>query len=156
VGSEQSEHDGPVARTGGPVVGTSGSGRRERLTVVCAYLALFLFGLLQGLIGCFQYSRGPAPLAAVGFDLAILATCLLSAWGMRTALGGLMPGVGWFVATFVLATGTQGGSVLITNTTAGQWFLFGGAACAAVGCLLSYVGWSRAGQGSRMSRRASR
>jgi hypothetical protein len=53
--------------------------------------------------------------------------------------------VGWFVAAFVLATGTQGGSILVTSTTAGEWFLFGGAACAAVGCLLSYIRWSRAG-----------
>ena len=135
---------------------TSGSGRHERLIGICAYALLFLFGLLQGVIGCFQYGRGPAPLAAVGFDLAILATCLLSAWGMRTAVGGLMPGVGWFVAAFVLATGTRGGSVLITNTTAGEWFLFGGAASAAAGCLLSYVRWSKAGQSTRMSRRANR
>jgi len=156
VSSERSEHDGPVARTGGPVAPTSGSGQHERLTGICAYVALFLFGLLQALIGCFQYSRGPVPLAAAGFGLAILATCLLGAWGMRTALGGLMPGVGWFVAAFVLATGTQGGSVLITNTTAGQWFLFGGAACAAVGCVLSYVGWSPAGLWSRVPRRPGR
>jgi len=138
------------------VARASGSGRHERLIGICAYVVLFLFGLLQGVIGCFQYSRGPAPLAAIGFDLAIAATCLLSAWGMRTVAGGLMPGVGWFVAAFVLATGTQGGSVLITNTTAGQWFLFGGAGCAAVGCLLSYVRWSKAAQGSRMSGRVGR
>ena len=128
---------------------------------VCAYIALFLVGLLQGLIGTFQYARGPALLAAVCFDLAILATCLLGAWGMRTAIGGLMPGVGWFVAAFVLATGTQGGSVLITNTTAGEWFLFGGAGCAAAGALLSYVLWSRprvagASGAGRLSRKAGR
>jgi hypothetical protein len=138
------------------VARTSGSGQHGRLMGICAYVLLFLFGLLQGVIGCFQYSRGPAPLAAIGFDLAILATCLLSAWGMHAVAGGLMPGVGWFVAAFVLATGTQGGSVLITNTTAGEWFLFGGAACAAVGCLLSYVRWSKAGHGNRMARRAGR
>ena len=150
MSSERSKQGTPVARTSGP-------GQHERLIGICAYLVLFLFGLLQGVIGCFQYSRGPAPLAAAGFDLAILATCLLSGWGMRAAAGGLMPGVGWFVAAFILATtGTQGGSVLITNTTAGQWFLFGGAACAAAGCLLSYVVWSRPGRGSRMPRRAGR
>jgi hypothetical protein len=125
--------------------GAGGRGPHERLTGICAYAALFLLGLLQALIGTFQYSRGPAPLVAVGFDLAILVTCVLGAWGMRTPGGGLMPGVGWFVAAFVLATGTQGGSILVTSTTAGEWFLFGGAACAAVGCLLSYIRWSRAG-----------
>jgi hypothetical protein len=107
---------------------------------------LLLFGLLQGLIGCFQYSRGPVPLAAIGFALAIFVTCVLGAWGMRTAVGGLMPGVGWFATAFILATATQGGSVVITNTTAGKWFLFGGAGCAAAGCLVSYLGFSRAGR----------
>lgn len=128
---------------------TDGQGRHERLIGVCAYVALLLFGAGQALIGCFQYSRGPAPLAAVGFDLAIFATAILGAQGMRTVLGGLMPVVGWFVAAFVLAAGTQGGSVLITNTTAGEWFLFGGAACAAGGALVSYVRWAKGGLAER-------
>jgi hypothetical protein len=128
---------------------TDGQGRRERLIGVCAYVALLLFGAGQALIGCFQYSRGPAPLAAVAFDLAIFATAILGAQGMRTVLGGLMPVVGWFVAAFVLAAGTQGGSVLITNTTAGEWFLFGGAACAAGGALVSYVRWAKGGPTGR-------
>src|SRR6202034_1567773 len=33
---------------------------QERLTGIAAYVALFLFGVLQALIGVFQYSRGPA------------------------------------------------------------------------------------------------
>jgi hypothetical protein len=132
VNSEPAERGGP------------GRSRPERLTGICAYALLFLFGLGQGLIGCFQHSRGPAPLAAAAFDLAILLTCVLGAWGMRTPGGGLMPGIGWFVATFVLATATSGGSVVIASTTAGEWFLFGGSFCAAVGCLLAYLGWSKA------------
>jgi hypothetical protein len=140
---------GPAAAGTGGRGQAGGPRRHDRLVAVAAYLALFLFGLLQGVIGGFQYSRGPGPLVAVLFDLAILVTCLLAAWGMRSPGGGLMPGAGWFVAAFVLATGTQGGSVLISNTTAGQWFLFGGAGCAAVGCILSYLRWSRAGLGGQ-------
>jgi hypothetical protein len=116
---------------------------QERLTGIAAYVALFLFGLFQALVGVFQYSRGPGPLAAILFDLAILATCLLGAWGMRSMGGGLMPGAGWFLTALLLSTGTQGGSVLITDSTAGKVFLFGGAGCAAVGGLLAYVIWSR-------------
>lgn len=141
---------------GGHAATTNPRGRRERLIGISAYVALFLFGLLQAVVGCFQYSRGPGPLVAAGFDLAILATCVLGAWGMRTPAGGLMPGVGWFAAAFVLATATQGGSVLITNSTAGQWFLFGGSACAAVGCLMSYLIWSKASQRGRAAGRAAR
>jgi hypothetical protein len=123
--------------------------RADRLTAVSAYVVLFLLGVAEALIGCFQYSRGPVPLAAVCFALGILVTCLLAGWGMRTALGGLMPGAGWLATSFALATGTQGGSVLITNTTAGEWFLFGGAACAAGGALAAYLGWSKSTAAAR-------
>lgn len=123
--------------------------RADRLTAVSAYVVLFLLGAAEALIGCFQYSRGPVPLAAICFALGILVTCLLAGWGMRTALGGLMPGAGWLATSFALATGTQGGSVLITNTTAGEWFLFGGAACAAGGCLAAYLGWSKSTRAAR-------
>jgi hypothetical protein len=113
---------------------------------------LLVLGAAQALIGSFQYSRGPAPLAAVGFDAVILATCVLAGWGMQTALGGLLPGAGWLVATFVLASGTSGGSILITNTPAGQWFLFGGAASAAAGALVCYLRWSRLARAARAAR----
>jgi hypothetical protein len=104
---------------------------------------LLLLGVVQGLIGSFQYSRalGAVPVAALAFDLAILVTCVLGAWGMRRPLGALMPAVGWFVSSFVLATGTSGGSVVITNSTAGKWFLLGGSACAAAGVLVAFA-WS--------------
>jgi hypothetical protein len=120
-----------------------------QLTAVSAYVVLFLLGVAEAAIGCFQYSRGPVPLAGACFALGILVTCLLAGWGMRTALGGLMPGAGWLATSFALATGTQGGSVLITNTTAGQVFLFGGAACAAGGCLVAYLRWSKLSRGAR-------
>jgi hypothetical protein len=121
----------------------------DRLTGTCAYALLLILGILQALIGAFQYSRGPAPLAAAGFDVLILGTCLLAAWGMQTALGGLLPGAGWLATAFAAASGSPGGSVLITNTTAGKWFLFGGAGCAAGGCLVAYLRWSRLARQAR-------
>ena len=45
---------------------------------------------------------------------------------------GSLPAVGWIVASFVLAMPSSHGSVIITNTTAGKWYLYGGA-LAAVG-----------------------
>ena len=82
-------------------------------------------------------------MAAIGFDAAILATCLLGTWGLRSATGGLAPAVGWFVAAFVLASGTSGGSVLIAATTAGKVFLFGGALVVVAGLILGYVSLAR-------------
>jgi len=117
-----------------------------------AYLALFVLGLLQGLIGTFQYSRGPAPLASILFDLLILVTCVLGSRGMRTALGGVLPAAGWFAVTLLLSAGSQGGSIFITNSTAGKWFLFGGAVCAAAGAVYAFARWS---QSSRDRRKAA-
>jgi hypothetical protein len=110
---------------------------------VTAYVALFVLGMLQGLIGAFQYSRGPAPLAAILFDLAILVTCVLGSWGMRTALGGVLPAAGWLVVTLVLSSAPAGGSVIVTASSAGEWFLFGGALSAVAGAVLAFARWGK-------------
>jgi hypothetical protein len=110
---------------------------------VAAYIMLFLLGAMQGVVGCFHYGTRPVPLDAIGFDLLLLVTCLLAGSGMRRPAGGLMPAVGWFAASFVLSMGTKGGSVVITNSSAGKWFLFGGSACAAAGVLVAFARWSR-------------
>ncbi|HXB47681.1 MAG TPA: DUF6113 family protein [Streptosporangiaceae bacterium] len=117
--------------------------RTPRGVTVAAYVALCLLGAFVGLIGAFQYSQGPAPLAAVLFDLAILAICVLGSVGMRTSLGGVLPAAGWFAVTLLLSSGSPGGSVLITDTTAGKWFLFGGAVCAAAGGVYAFAAWSK-------------
>ena len=111
-----------------------------------AYVMLFLLGAMEGLLGSFWYDSGPVPLAALAFDALLLATSLLAAWGMRKPAGGLMPAVGWFLASFVLAMGTKGGSVVITNTSAGKWFLFGGSATAVAAAVAAFVRWSRPAQ----------
>jgi Family of unknown function (DUF6113) len=110
------------------------------LVAVSAYAMLFLLGALQSVLGSFHYAGmlGPVPAAALGFDVALLVTCVLGSWGMRRPTGGLMPAVGWFVASFVLSMGTRGGSVVITDTPAGKWFLFGGSACAVAGALICF------------------
>jgi Family of unknown function (DUF6113) len=127
----------------GPQRGRSET-RDGSLVVIGCYCLLLVFGVLLGMIGSFQYSRalGSFPAAALAFALATGAACVLGGWGMRRPLGGLMPAVGWFVASFVLAMGTSGGSVLITNSNAGEWFLFGGALCAVAGVLVSFFLWS--------------
>jgi Family of unknown function (DUF6113) len=108
-----------------------------------AYLALFLVGALQALIGTFQYSRGPGSLVAICFALAILVTCLLGSWGMRAAPGGVLPAAGWIIVSVVLGTSSSGGSVLVTDTTQGKWFLFGGTICAAGGAVIAFAKWTR-------------
>lgn len=108
---------------------------------------LGLVGMVQALVGAFFYGVGPAPVAAICFDLAMLATCLIGGWGLARPLGGVIPAIGWFIVAFVLASGTGGGSVLITASAAGEWFLFGGAACATAGMVAAMTIWSRLGLG---------
>ena len=115
------------------------SQRRDR-GAAAAYVALFLLGAMQGLIGCFQFghSLGPVPVMSLAFCALILVTCVAGAVGMGTALGGVLPAIGWLAASFVLTLPTAGGSVIVTNTAAGKWYLYGGAACAAVGIVASF------------------
>lgn len=113
------------------------------LTVV-TYAVLVLFAMAQALLGTFFYGSGPAPLAALGFDIAIFATCLLAAWGTGRASGAFAVAAGWYLVTFILASGTHGGSVLITASLAGETYLFGGAAAAMIGLIVAFTVWSRA------------
>jgi hypothetical protein len=117
--------------------------RGPRALTGVVYLVLFVLGVLLGVIGSFQYSRGPVPLVAIVLDLAIFVTCLLGGWGMRTFLGGVIPAIGWFVASFVLSMPDSQGSVIITATTAGEWYLYGGALAAAAGGSAAFILWAR-------------
>ena len=101
--------------------------RRPRAFMALVYVVLFLLGAIQGVIGSFQYSRSPVPLVAIAFGIAIFATCVLCGWGLRSFAGGLLPAIGWIIASFVLSMPSHNGSVIITNTTAGKWYLYGGA-----------------------------
>jgi hypothetical protein len=97
----------------------------RRLVTVGAYGVLLLLGAVEGTIGSFQYSR-LAPVAALGFCVAILATCVLAGWGMRSAAGALMAAIGWVIAAFVLSMPVSNGSVIIADSSPGKWYLYGG------------------------------
>jgi hypothetical protein len=125
------------------VEGQPVTGPGQRVVVVVSYVVIFVLGAFEGLIGSFQYSQSPSPLIAILLDVAIGVTCLLCGWGMRTFGGGLLPAVGWIIASFIMSMGNAQGSVIITNTAAGQWYLYGGAFAAAAGAVAAYVFWSR-------------
>jgi len=100
-----------------------------------AYGVLFVLGAAEAILGSFQYGwmLGPAPAAALGCCAALIATCMLAGWAMRSLAGALVPATAWIVVSFVLAMPDAPGSVIITNTTAGKWYLYGGALSAAIG-----------------------
>jgi hypothetical protein len=110
------------------------------------YLVLFLLGAVEGLVGSFQYLRtaGSVPLAAIGFCLALLVTCVLAGWGMRSVSGALIPAIGWLITSFLLSMPVASGSVIITASTPGEWYLYGGTLSAVIGVGVSFGSWVRA------------
>jgi hypothetical protein len=116
---------------------------RQRAFAAVGYIVLFVLGALQGLIGSFQYSRGPGPLVAIVLDVVLFATCLLVGWGTRTLGGGLLPAVGWIIASFVLSMPRANGSVIIANTAEGKWYLYGGSLAALAGATAAFTLWAR-------------
>jgi hypothetical protein len=113
--------------------------RGQRTRTAVAYLVLFLLGVMQGLIGSLQYSQSPAPLVAIILDVVIFATCVFCGWGMRSIVGGLVPAVGWIIASFILSMPSSQGSVIITDTAAGKWYLYGGTIAAVAGITVAAV-----------------
>jgi hypothetical protein len=130
--------------------------RRHILAVAGLYAVLLVFGVLQGLTGAFQFSRslGPVPVGAVLFVLLIGATCWFCGRATRSAAGALIPAVGWIVASFSMALPNTSGSVVITNSIAGEIYLYGGALCAAIGVGAAFGGWTRAQQAGSSPRSA--
>ena len=112
---------------------------------VAVYGMLFVFGAAQGLIGSFQHARlsRPVPVTALVCCVAIFATCVLAAWATRSVSGAVLPGMGWIIASFVLSMPVSNGSVIITSTTAGQWYLYGGTLCVAAAVVASFIGAAR-------------
>src|SRR5580698_4699291 len=88
---------------------TTGRGQANPFVTGGVYGVLFLFGVVQGMLGSFLYS------------------------GMT----GLVPAIGWIAASFVLSMPVASGSVIIANSTAGKWYLYGGTLCAVGGVVLA-------------------
>jgi len=121
---------------------TTGRGGSGLLVTGGVYAVLFVLGAVEGTIGSFQYSRtaGAVPLAALAFCAALLVTCLLAAWAMRAVSGAVVPAIGWIIASFVLSMPVSNGSVIITASTPGEWYLYGGALSAAIAVGASFGG----------------
>ena len=115
----------------------------QRALMAVGYLVLFLLGAFQGMIGSFQYSRSPAPLIAIVLAVIILVTCAACGWGVGTFAAGLLPAVGWILASFIIAMPRPNGSVVITQTAAGEWFLYGGALACVLGSVGAFVARAR-------------
>jgi hypothetical protein len=108
------------------------------MLTAASYVMLFLFGAFQGMIGSFSYGRSPAPLIAIVLGVIIAATCIGCGWGVGTFAAGLLPAVGWILVSFILAMPRPNGSVVVTASAAGEWYLYGGALACLIGAVTSY------------------
>jgi Family of unknown function (DUF6113) len=113
----------------------SAQGSGQRALTAAGYLVLLVLGALQGLIGSFQYGQPPVPLIAILLAVIIFATCAGCGWGVGTLSAALLPAVGWIITSFVLAMPRPNGSLIITGTAAGEWYLYGGALGCAAGAV---------------------
>jgi hypothetical protein len=127
---------GPLPNAGQRDTGQRNAG--PRTLKAAGYVMLLVFGAVQGLIGSFQYSQSPAPLIAILLVVIIFATCAGCGWGIGTFGAALLPAVGWLLTTFILAMPRPNGSVVITATAAGEWYLYGGAVACAAGCVAAF------------------
>jgi hypothetical protein len=106
---------------------------------VLLYLVFFVLGVMEGVVGSFHYSHSPVPLVAIFLVVIILATCALCGWGTMTFSGALAPGAGWILASYFLSMSTHAGSVIITNSPAGKWYLYGGTLAVLIGLLGTFT-----------------
>jgi hypothetical protein len=125
----------------------------SRTTTAVINVLLLVLGILEGLIGSFQYSRSPVPLIAIILIVVLFVTCALGSWAMRSFASGLLVAVGWVVASFILSLGNSRGSVIITATSAGEWYLYGGVLAALAGVTFSFISWARAAGGASPTNR---
>ncbi len=127
---------------------------RDAFVTGGAYTVLFVLGAMEAIMGSFQYSWmvGPVPAAALGCCAALLVTCLAAGWAMRSLAGALVPAIAWNLVSFVLAMSDAEGSVVITNTAAGKWYLYGGAISAVIGIVGAFALWIRRMPGAKPSR----
>jgi hypothetical protein len=62
---------------------------------------------------------------------------------MRSVSGALMPAIGWIIVAFVLSMPVSNGSVIIANTTPGQWYLYGGTVSVVLGVVVAFAASAR-------------
>lgn len=99
-----------------------------------AYGVLAVLGILLGVIGSFEFSwqAGSVPVAAIALSVVNLAAFRAAGWAMETRLGAAVPAVLWMIILLVLASRRPEGDLVVTGTTAGYVYMFGGAVAALV------------------------
>jgi hypothetical protein len=110
----------------------------SRASSAVVYPVLFVLGVAEGFVGSFQYGQSPAPLIALLLVVVVLASCLFAGWGMDSPAGAIVVAAGWILSSFFLSMGNHRGSVIITATAAGEWYLYGCTLAVLIGVVASF------------------
>jgi hypothetical protein len=117
-----------------------------------AYGVLVVLGLLFGLVGSFEFSwtLGSVPVAAILLSAAAFAAFRLAGLAMESKLGVAAMAAPWLIVVVLLSSRRPEGDLVVTGTTAGYVFIFGGsiAAIAAVAITRSPRSWILRGMDS--------
>jgi Family of unknown function (DUF6113) len=99
-----------------------------------AYGVLAVLGVLLGVIGSFEFSwqAGSVPVAAIALSALNLAIFRAAGWAMESRLGAVVPAALWVIILVVLSSRRPEGDLVVTGTTPGYVYMFGGAFAALV------------------------
>jgi hypothetical protein len=105
-----------------------------------AYGVLAVLGVVLGVIGSFEFSweLGSVPVAAILLSVVNLAVFRAAGWAMESKLGAVVPAVLWMIILVVLSSRRPEGDLVVTGTTPGYVYMFGGAVAA-----LAAIIWTR-------------
>ncbi|GAA4608314.1 hypothetical protein GCM10023195_32480 [Actinoallomurus liliacearum] len=108
--------------------------RESALVTGVAYGVLVVLGLIFGVITSFQFSWTLAgfPVAAVLLSLVEFAAFRLAGWAMESKVGVATLAVPWLIVVVLLSSRRPEGDLIVTGTTAGYVFIFGGSIAAVV------------------------
>lgn len=125
--------------TGPPSTGTAS--RLFAVVTGAVYGVLFVLGIFLGIYGAFFFSVSlwVLPAGAIAGIVVNFVACRVAGLVMRTRMGAALPAAGWLLAVVVLAAKRSEGSLIITGTTAGYVFLFGGTAAAVAAVMMTHL-----------------
>lgn len=103
------------------------------------YGLLAVLGVVVGVIGSFEFAWeiGDFPVAAILLSVLNLVFFRAAGWAMESKLGAVVPALLWMIILFVLASRRPEGDLVVTGTTAGYVYMFGGAFAAVAAVALT-------------------
>lgn len=134
---------GPVDRPEGaePEAGAGEAGEiGQAILTGAAYGALFVLGVVLGVVGALEHSwyvAGGLPVVAVAWLAVVFAVPYGMGRLMGTKLAAATTAVGWGIVSAVLAVQRDEGDLLIAATAPGYIYLYGGMVAVAVAVLLT-------------------